>query len=132
MENFLLDTHTQANFHKVFRSNGNPPLDYVQASKGLQELSYNVTQSFAHISLPFRLSELAKPQIKAEHTFCKSRSAQRVGVRMMLRCHLDDPVMMRYQRVGIPPRVPSLTDEAVEQNACNHTGQVQEDVRQLP
>ena len=49
----------------------------------------------------------------------------------MLRCHLVDSVMMGYQRVGIPPRVPSLADEVVEQNARNHTGRVQEDVRQL-
>ena len=36
--------------------------------------------------------------------------------------------MVRYQRVGIPPGVPSLVDEVVEQNARNHTGRVQEDV----
>ena len=70
--------------------------------------------------------------MRAKHTFCKSRSALRVGVKTMLRCHLVDSVMMGYKRVGIPPRVPSLADEVVEQNARNHTGRVQEDVRQLP
>ena len=50
----------------------------------------------------------------------------------MLHCCPDDSVMMRYQRVGIPPGVPSLVDEVVDLNARNHKGQVQEDVSQLP
>ena len=45
--------------------------------------------------------------------------------------YLVDSVMMRYQRIGIPPGVPSLTDEVVKQNGRNHTGRVQEAVRQL-
>ena len=50
----------------------------------------------------------------------------------MLRCPPVESVMMRYQQVNIPPRVPSLAEEVVEQNARNHTGRVQEDVRQFP
>ena len=47
----------------------------------------------------------------------------------MLCCCTDDSVMMRYQRVNIPPEVPSLADEVVQQNRLNQMGQVQEDVR---
>ena len=50
----------------------------------------------------------------------------------MLRCCPDDSVMMRYQRVGIPPGVPSLADELVEPNVRNHKSRGQEDVSQLP
>ena len=70
--------------------------------------------------------------VHTEHNFCKSRSALQVGVKMVLCCHLLDLVMMHYQWVGIPPGLPSLEDEVVEQNAHNHMGRVQEDVRQLP
>ena len=73
-----------------------------------------------------------KPQLRAEHTFCKSKSALRVGVKTMMHCCPIYLVMMRYPLVDIPPEVPSLADEVVEQNARNHTGRVQEDVRQLP
>ena len=48
----------------------------------------------------------------------------------MMHCCPIYLVMMRYPLVDIPPEVPSLADEVVEQNALS-TGQVREDVKQL-
>ena len=74
----------------------------------------------------------AKPQLRAERTFCKSRLALRAGVKTKMRCRLVDSVMMHCPPVGIPRGARSLADEVVELDARNHMGRVQEDVKQLP
>ena len=110
--------------HKKFRIR--PHYPKLDSSRQLRKLTFTLKkcQTFFNV--------WCKPWLRAEHTFYKSRSALRVGVKTMICCRLNDSVMMRYPLVSIPPGVPSLADEVVNRSARYCTGRVQEDVKQLP
>ena len=58
---------------------------------------------------------------RAAHLICRSRLALRAGLKMMMRCHRVEPVMMRWSPVGIPLEVSSLADEVALRVARLHT-----------
>ena len=66
------------------------------------------------------------------HFVCRLMLTLRVGLWMMMRCHPDEPAMMRWSPVHIPPEVSSLADEVALQVARLHTSTMQEGKRRLP